>query len=75
MAKTVLMVQKADGTKERICPKCNNVMQFHEGGYSERFELGEYTQVDYPDQWECMTCGLIIDDLVEADLMHAFGLA
>jgi len=70
--KRVIMIQNADGTKERICPKCNKVMNFHDGGCTDRFSGGEYYQVDYPDQWECESCGLIIDDRAEDDFMRAF---
>ena len=75
MDKKVIFVQHASGEQERLCPKCNGLMRLHEGGYSERFECGEYSQIDYPDQWECMDCGLVMDDGVERELELAFGVA
>jgi hypothetical protein len=50
-------------------------MKLHDGGYSEKFECGEYSQIDYPDQWKCQDCGLVMDDGVERELELAFGVA
>jgi len=64
--KKVLMVQKADGTRERLCPQCTGVMNFHDSGYADRFSAGEYYQQEFPAQWECTSCGLVIDEVAQS---------
>lgn len=69
--KQILMVKHANGTAERLCPKCNQVMTFHEGGFIERFD-GSYYQHEIPDDWHCENCGMIINSADEYDLELAF---
>lgn len=60
--KKMLVVQHADGTRERICPKCNQVMKFHPGGVVESFGAGEYIQREGSNVWYCESCHLVIDE-------------
>lgn len=71
--KRLLAVRHADGRMERYCPKCNQVMTYHDGGYSEQFIQGEYSQVEIPSMWECESCGLVIDEDEDHELALAFG--
>lgn len=71
--KRILTVKHADGEQERYCPKCNRVMVFQDGGYSESFSGGEYSQVEHPSVWVCQDCGLVIDPAEERELALAFG--
>lgn len=72
--KRILMVQHANGTQERLCPKCpNSVMTFHEGGESNNFDRGDVGFSHTPDYWHCENCGLVIDAEEEKELELVFG--
>lgn len=75
MKKRLLTVRHADGRMERYCPKCNKVMTYQDGGYSESISGGEYSQVEMSGAWVCESCKLVIDEEEERELMAAFGVA
>ena len=70
--KTVLMVRHADGTKEKLCPKCGQVMTFHEGGYQDRCVGGKHYQEEWPDAWNCDSCGFYEDEATDKYFEHVF---
>ncbi len=57
MAKTIVMVQHANGKQETICPKCGAIMQLHEGGSYQRMMAGEVYDMEFPDSRDCEKCG------------------
>lgn len=75
MDKTILMVQHASGEQEKLCPKCGQVMTFHEGGYQDHFAQGEHYQTEGHDSWNCDSCGFYEDEETDRYFMRAFGAA
>lgn len=57
----------ADGTQERLCPKCDTAMTLHPGGVIESFGAGEYIQQDEPDVWQCKNCQLVTDEELDRE--------
>jgi uncharacterized protein with PIN domain len=68
-----MMVHNLDGTEQRTCPKCNQVMTFHEGGESTSFDDGDVCYHAERDMWHCESCGLVIDAEEERELELAFA--
>lgn len=71
--KRIIAVRHADGTEEKECPKCNQLMTLREGGAKDTFDRGSHGQEETHDIWNCEDCKVIFDPQVERELEMAFA--